>query len=119
MAGSDLRLTVILAALATFDPAFILVASVDGTFIGAAGAGDLGRVGSMLAGGVDIDGADKLGMTALMLAAQRGQLETVRVLLAAGANSNASTDRGMNAFSFARTGDNPEFVRLRETVSAG
>ena len=60
--------------------------------------GDIERIRDIVAtAGVDIDGADKYGLTSLMWASGHGHDEAVRVLIEAGADVNAQNKKGNTA----------------------
>lgn len=63
----------------------------------AAKAGDLDRVRSLLAAGMDFNAANPCGETPLTLAAAEGHLSVVQCLLAAGADVHAKNDSGNSA----------------------
>ena len=54
-----------------------------------AGKGDLEKVKTEVEGGRDIDSMDAAGQTALMYAAENGQMDVVRYLISNGADVNA------------------------------
>ena len=58
-----------------------------------------------------IDAESPNGSTPLMLAAQYGRFETVRLLLEAGADITIRNQRGLNAVDFAALRDNPDVKR--------
>jgi len=60
-------------------------------------AGDAAKAGSLLAGGANANAQDEGGVTALMLAAGLGQLDTVKALINAGADVKAQDERGYTA----------------------
>jgi ankyrin repeat protein len=60
----------------------------------AAWLGDVQRVRDFIARGASVEERGRFGATCLMLAAQRGHAEVVRVLLAAGADVNADDGHG-------------------------
>ncbi len=57
-----------------------------------ASKGELNTIKTQLDGGRDIDSRDAAGQTALMYAADAGQMEVVRYLVANGADVNAESD---------------------------
>jgi ankyrin repeat protein len=59
--------------------------------------GDVGRVKDLIASGIDVNGKDSFGTTALMNAAHLGNVEMVRALISAGADVNATDELGWNA----------------------
>jgi hypothetical protein len=67
----------------------------------AASKGQTARVSALIEKGLPIDGADLKGRTALMLAAQHGRAETVRLLLSKGANPRAREKSGFTAWGLA------------------
>lgn len=60
----------------------------------AVSAGDVDRVGKLLAAGADSNERNAEGATALMLAAHAGQLDLVKILIDAGADVNLTDERG-------------------------
>eukprot|EP00873_Tetraselmis_striata_P038680 jgi/Tetstr1/458944/TSEL_004415.t1 len=74
----------------------------------AAARGCAFRLAALVEAGVDVDGADDAGVTALMLAAWRGRSAAVRLLLAAGADPALVAAGGGTARSAARTAGHPE-----------
>lgn len=84
----------------------------------AARLGDVAGIGSALAAGADVNGADPhLGQTALMRAAMFGQAETTAALLAAHARVDAAATDGRTALHWAAVGGSADVVRL--LVKAG
>jgi ankyrin repeat protein len=85
-------------------------------FVGAAAAGDAGKVRERLKDGVPVDVLDNrnapMGQTALMHAAENGHLEVVKVLLDAGANAKA-TDKPVPSFPEAAHGRQPLHYAMR------
>lgn len=77
----------------------------------AAGAGDAGRVASLLAAGADVNAAPEGGETALLRAASKGHLQIVRMLLEAGADPNAEREDGFTALGVAVFFGYAEIVR--------
>lgn len=67
-------------------------------------AADTDVVGALLAAGFDAKAADERGVTLVMLAAELGTAETVRLLLKAGADPAARDRDGRNAADRAREG---------------
>jgi ankyrin repeat protein len=57
-----------------------------------AGKGDLDTIKTELDGGRDIDSRDAAGQTALMYAAEAGQIEVVKYLVSNGADVNAQSE---------------------------
>ena len=69
-------------------------------------------VALILSKGTDARSQDRLGNTALSLAAKAGDLHSVKLLLAAGAEPNASDILGRTSLLAAAASGNPEIVRL-------
>lgn len=67
----------------------------------AAYSGNTARVAALLAKGLPIDGTDINGRTALMVAAQQGRAETVRLLLSKGAKPGLRDKSGFTAWGLA------------------
>lgn len=67
----------------------------------AAMANDLGAARYYVEAGQPVDIKDKFGRTPLMLAAERGSVEVIRLLLKAGADPSVTTKEGLTAASFA------------------
>lgn len=63
----------------------------------AALAGDAGRVSAWIAAGVQVDAPNKNGASALLIAAQNGQVEVVKQLVEAGANVGLCNQQGNTA----------------------
>jgi ankyrin repeat protein len=81
--------------------------------IDAAISGDLMKVRQLFDEGADANFANRLGVTALMVAAQWNRPEVVRFLLSKGADVEAQeSSSGCNALMFACLSGNPEVVRL-------
>jgi len=66
----------------------------------------------LLAQGAPVDAKDNRKNTALMLAAQSGSEESVRLLLSAGANRHAVNRDGNSALDLAKAAGHPEIVKL-------
>jgi len=89
----------------------------------AAEAGRLDEVRNLLKTGTDVsERLPGIGLTALMIAAGRGDLEMVKVLLAAGANPNAAGGVAHGGFwtvlSFAMSAKNKNRLELVDTLIA-
>ena len=67
----------------------------------AAIAGDLGAMQSLLAAGLDIDGRDKYGQTALMLAARHGREQALDLLLQNHADMDVTAKYRLSALMLA------------------
>jgi ankyrin repeat protein len=81
--------------------------------IEAAMSGDIIKVRQLLADGADVNFANRLGVTALMVAAQWNRPEIVRFLLSKGADVEAvENSSGCNALMFACLSGNPDLVSL-------
>ena len=72
----------------------------------------------LVAAGADKDAANTHGSTALLLAAQIGHLEVVRLLLEAGADKDAANKKGLTALRVAAQNGHWEVVRLLREVGA-
>jgi ankyrin repeat protein len=55
---------------------------------------------------------NKFGLTALVYAAQGGQIENIECLIAEGANVNAKSKSGETALKFAETTDRKDIIDL-------
>lgn len=63
----------------------------------AAREGDAGLLSERIAAGADVDGLDRHGQSAIMLAALGGHLEAVEVLIRAGADLDVTAKFGLSA----------------------
>ncbi|HLK61940.1 MAG TPA: ankyrin repeat domain-containing protein [Bryobacteraceae bacterium] len=63
--------------------------------------GQTEQVRTLLDKGAPVDSRDRVGRTALMLAAQHGHSETVSLLLAKGAKADARDEEGLTAYALA------------------
>ena len=74
-------------------------------FIRAAAWGDTpwgtDRLKALIAAGADVNAKGKAGKTALLVAAENGQVDNVNLLIAAGADVNATDNRGSTSLIFA------------------
>lgn len=70
----------------------------------AARTSDIAQLKGMLAGGKSVDSTSSVGVTALLVAARMGNLETVKWLLENGANVNHRDRDGQSALGYALTG---------------
>ena len=78
----------------------------------AAAAGEVERVGELLAGGADVHAMDATGATALGKAARNGHAHAVRRLLDANANPKATSGRlGATMLHFAAEAGSIEVIR--------
>ena len=82
----------------------------------AAKAGDLAAVQAQLDAGVDVNGKDWLGGTALLEAAIKGHKEVVELLIAKGADVNAKDKYGKTPLYLAAERGHKEVASLREKV---
>ncbi len=81
--------------------------------IHAAMSGDLVKVRQLVADGADVNFANRLGVTALMVAAQWNRPEIVHFLLSKGADVQAEENSSRcNVLMFACLSGNPEVVSL-------
>ncbi len=83
----------------------------------AAIAGDHRAIERLLAEGTEIDGRDRYGQTALMLAALHGRDEVVRLLLQHGAELDVTAKYGLSALMLAVVNRRSEVAR--RLVDAG
>jgi hypothetical protein len=84
----------------------------------AAETGDVRQLRALLGAKVRIDAPDAHGRTALMLAALRGQAESVDVLLAQGADPNAADANGTTPLQAALAADKPAIVAALRRAGA-
>ena len=77
----------------------------------AAYKGDTEKTSQLLAEGVEIDGKNEYGNTALMIAALKGHLEIVKSLIAGGADVNQRNRVGLTALMFAAKRGHLEIVK--------
>ena len=77
----------------------------------AAYKGDTEEISQLIAEGVEIDGKNEYGNTALMIAAQKGHLEIVKSLIAGGADVNQRNRVGITALMFAAKRGHLEIVK--------
>jgi glutaminase len=82
----------------------------------AASQGDLSEAQKLAAGGVDLDGADYDGRTALHLAASEGQAHIVEYLIAKGVNLNPIDRWGGSPLSDARRNNHEAVIGMLETA---
>ncbi|MBM4043744.1 MAG: ankyrin repeat domain-containing protein [Planctomycetes bacterium] len=73
---------------------------------------DSSGVSRLLASGADVNAGDNQGKTALMWAAETGQVDLVNALIRAGANVNARDVFGWPALSSSAYERRPESVRV-------
>jgi uncharacterized protein len=111
-AGDLATVDALLAAGAKVDPAEEAVGYPP--LVLAAEYGNLAVVRRLVEAGAVIDRRDNLGMTALLFASAKGQLEIARYLLAKGANPLAVNRAGFTPAFAARWNDQREIVALFE-----
>ena len=87
-------------------------AAVDLPLIDALRAGDAGRARALIADGVDVDGRDGDGTTALHWAALHDDVETGRALLAAGARVEAANRFDSTPLALAAENGSAAFIEL-------
>jgi hypothetical protein len=75
-------------------------------------AGDLAMVQRAIRQGINIDGLNEIGNTALMMAAYEGNAAVVDALLLAGARVDLANSLSRTALMFASTSESPETVEL-------
>lgn len=68
-------------------------------------AGDLKSISNSLDGGADINSANKLGITPLIIAAAKLKEPAVKLLLSRGADSTLKTKQGFTAYDFVKDRD--------------
>jgi len=78
--------------------------------IHAAYTGDHAWLQELIDWGIDLEVRDRFGQTALMMAADAGQLRSVKMLIQAGANSNALAPDGSTPLMFASQHGHTEIV---------
>ncbi|MGD9345338.1 MAG: ankyrin repeat domain-containing protein [Candidatus Aminicenantes bacterium] len=78
----------------------------------AAARGQIQEVRAVLEKGADVNTADELGRTALMLGAFDGHTEIVRLLLSKGAQVDLRDSSGRTALMYSSSGPFPETVQL-------
>jgi hypothetical protein len=88
------------------------------TLRSAAETGDVRQLRALLGAQVRIDAPDARGRTALMLAALRGQAESVDLLLAQGADPNAADANGTTPLQAALAADQPAIVAALRRAGA-
>ncbi len=81
-------------------------------FLKEVGAGNKENVVLFLKAGMDVNAVDKEGSTALMIAAEKGDIELARVLLQNGADVNARNRDGYTALMYAAYKGSAEVVEL-------
>lgn len=74
--------------------------------------------GMLISGGVEVNAADDQGRTALMLAAERGHVETVTMLLEVSPDLNLKTAAGKTAIELAAAANHVEIVSLLRRAGA-
>lgn len=83
---------------------------VAGSLSDAVAAGDVARAQALIEAGADLDLPGALGLTPLMQAANREDMEMVHLLINAGADLNATGSAGMTALHIAARTDSAEVV---------
>ena len=91
---------------------------MDATWERAIRQGDVDAVRDHLRSGVDIDGLDRYGQTALMLAAHAGHREVVETLIVHGADLNITAKFGLSALMLALVGGHAEVAHLLAKAGA-
>jgi ankyrin repeat protein len=84
---------------------------MDPEFERAATAGDAAALEAHLEAGADVNAKDRYGQSALMLAAHRGHLDSVRVLLRHGASLDVTAKYGLSALMLAIVGGHEAVAR--------
>ena len=116
MTRSTARRVVGIAAAAVMAAAFPAgadaAAAVDLPLIDALRAGDAGRARALIADGVDVDGRDGDGTTALHWAALHDDVETGRALIAAGARVEAANRFDATPLALAAENGSAAFIEL-------
>jgi ankyrin repeat protein len=84
----------------------------------AAKRGDSVSLADQIAAGADVDALDRFGQSALMLAAQRGHLEVVRVLIRSGADLDKTAKYGMSAAMLAAVNRHDSVARALAEAGA-
>ena len=93
-------------------PAGTNAAAVDLPLIDALRAGDAGRARALIADGVDVNGRDGDGTTALHWAALHDDVETGRALIAAGARAEAANRFDSTPLALAAENGSAAFIEL-------
>ena len=88
------------------------IAGVNEDLSQAAMRGDVAAVQRLIGKGAKVNGKDKSGWTALMLACQSGKIEAVRALIDRGADVSAANSRGINALMIASENGYGEIVKV-------
>ena len=116
MTRSTARRVVGIAAAAVMAAAFPAgadaAAAVDLPLIDALRAGDAGRARALIADGVDVNGRDGDGTTALHWAALHDDVETGRALIAAGARAEAANRFDATPLALAAENGSAAFIEL-------
>jgi len=73
---------------------------------------DQKRIGELISQGSDINAKDKYGQTALMVAAENGNVDTIKLLLDHNADVNAIRNNGKTALVIAAGKSSVEIVKL-------
>jgi uncharacterized protein len=80
--------------------------------------GDIQIVNDLLGRGADVDGRDRYGQTALMLAAHAGHLEVVKILIAHQANLDMTAKFGLSALMLALVAGHADVARVLAKAGA-
>ena len=80
--------------------------------------GDLTAIRNLLEHGVDVNGRDRYGQTALMLAARDGKQDIVHELISRGADLNMTAKFTLSATMLAVVAGHPEIARMLSKAGA-
>ena len=81
--------------------------------------GDRRTVAALIKAGAEINAADRLGITPLMLAAREGKAQVVEALLGAGADAMRRNRMGEDAVSLASQRGHSEVVKMLTAARVG
>ena len=90
----------------------VALAALDEDWVKAVGKRDVVTIERLIGHGVDVNLSTTDGKTALMLAAQQGRTDLIRMLLDAGATINSTNTRGGTALMYAAVVGDPATVEL-------